>query len=81
LFVALTVTGLAKVPRWAAGSIGLFVVTTGMTALSAVAAELSSAAVAVTLLDTRESLPFVDASRPEEFFLGTGACSRRPRSP
>ncbi|MET9631622.1 hypothetical protein ABZX92_29580 [Lentzea sp. NPDC006480] len=71
LFVTLAVAGLTRVPRWtSAGGLGLFVVTVGMTALSAVVAGLASAGVAVALLDTGDSLPFIDASRPEEFFLG-----------
>lgn len=70
LFVAFAVAGLTRVSRWATATTGLFVVTVGVTALSAVAAGLASAAVAVALLDTRGQLPFVDASRPAEFFLG-----------
>ncbi|MEV6235459.1 hypothetical protein [Lentzea sp. NPDC051838] len=71
LFVALAVAGLPRVTRWvSAGGLGLFVVTVGMTALSALAAGLGSALVAVTLLDTDGSLPFIDAERPEEFFFG-----------
>lgn len=70
LFVALTVAGLSRVSRWATATTGLFIVTVGMTALSAVTAGLTSGAIAVFLLDTRGQLPFVDASRPAEFFLG-----------
>ena len=73
LFVALAVAWLTKVSRWVsetAGGVGLFVTTVGLTTLSAVTAGLASGAVAVvTLLDTRESFPFVDADRPEEFFF------------
>ncbi|MGW4213836.1 hypothetical protein ACWEIJ_38040 [Lentzea sp. NPDC004789] len=70
LFVTFAVAGLTRVSRWATATAGLFVVTVGMTVLSAVAAGLTSGAVAVALLDTRGQLPFVDASRPVEFFLG-----------
>ncbi|HEX8864765.1 MAG TPA: hypothetical protein VF821_03825 [Lentzea sp.] len=71
LFVVLAVAGLLRVPRWVnGGGLALFVVTVGMTALSAVAAGLGSGLVAVTLLDTDGSRPFIDADRPEEFFLG-----------
>ncbi|MEU0878285.1 hypothetical protein ABZ345_06770 [Lentzea sp. NPDC005914] len=72
LFVALAIAGLAKVPRWvspAAGGVGLFVTTVGMTTLSAVTAGLVSATAAVTLLDSRSVLPFISSDRPEEFLL------------
>jgi hypothetical protein len=75
LFVAFGVFGLGRVSRWARGSASEFVVVVGMTTLSAVAAGLGSAAVAVTLLNTRDSLPFIDAGRPEEFFLGQFSAS------
>lgn len=70
LFAAFVIAGLTRLSRWVTATGGLFVVTVGLTALSAVAAGLTSGAVAVALLDTRGQLPFVDASRPEEFFLG-----------
>ena len=69
LFVAFAVAGLLRVPRWANEGVGLFVVTVGMTTLSAVAAGLAAAAVALTLLDTRSVLPFFSPDRPEELFL------------
>lgn len=72
LFVALAVAGLTKVSRWvseSAGGAGLFVVTVGLTTLSAVTAGLASAAVGVTLLNTQEDFLYIAAGRPEEFFL------------
>jgi hypothetical protein len=72
LFAALAVAGLLRVSRWvgeSASGVALFVVTVGMTTLSAVAAGLASAAVALTLLDSRAVLPFFSPDRPEEFFL------------
>lgn len=73
LFVALAVAGLPRVSRWvsdSAGGLGRFVTTVGVTTLSAVTAGLASALVAVTVLTTDDSLPFIDGDRPEEFFLG-----------
>lgn len=72
LFVALAVAGLSRVSRWVgekAGGPALFVVTVGLTTLSAVAAGLVSAVVAVTLLDAREVV-YIAPGLPEEFFLG-----------
>jgi hypothetical protein len=71
-FLVLVIAGLLKVPRWVsgtAGGLGLFVTTVGMTALSAVSAGLTSAVLGVTLIDRDGSLPFIDAYRPQEFFL------------
>ncbi|MGW6932942.1 hypothetical protein ACWGE0_22995 [Lentzea sp. NPDC054927] len=73
LFLVFAVAGLNRVPRWVsgtAGGAGLFITTVGMTTLSAVTAGLGSAAVAVTLLDTRSALPYLAYDRPEDFFLG-----------
>lgn len=76
LFVALTIAGLNRTSRWANGTAGLFVITVGLTTLSAVTAGLASAVVAVTLLDTRSALPYFSPDRPEDFILsqlGTSA--------
>lgn len=73
LFVAFAVVGLTRVPRWVSGTAGgggLFVTVVGVTTLSAVTAGLASAMVAVTLLDPRETLPYIGFDRPEEFLLG-----------
>jgi hypothetical protein len=71
-FVVLAVAGLLKMPRWVsstAGGLGLFVITVGMTTLSALTAGLASALLGVTLVDKDGSLPFIDVYQPEEFFL------------
>src|ERR1041384_992692 len=62
LFVAFAVAGLARLSRWVsetAGGVGLFVTAVGLTTLSAVTAGLVSAAIGVTLIDTREAFPYV----------------------
>lgn len=72
LFVALAVAGLARVPRWVSEKegAGLFVITVGLTTLSAMIAGLGSSVIAVSLLDSRETMPYVGLGQPEEFFLG-----------
>ncbi len=69
LFVALAIAGLNRMSRWANGTAGLFVTAVGLTTLSAVAAGLASAAVAMTLLDTGSALLYFSPGRPEEFLL------------
>ncbi|MFC3895331.1 hypothetical protein ACFOWZ_27955 [Lentzea rhizosphaerae] len=72
LFVALTIAGLASTSRWVretAGRTGLFVVTVGLTTLSAVTAELGSAALTVTLMDTSATYGYFAPDRSGEFFL------------
>ena len=69
LFVALAITGLNRMSRWANGTAGVFVTAVGLTTLSAVTAGLSSAAVAMTLLDTRSALLYFSPDRPGEFLL------------
>ena len=72
LFVAFAVAGLARLSRWVsetAGGVGLFVTAVGLTTLSAVTAGLVSAAIGVTLIDTREAFPYVAPGQSEEFFL------------
>lgn len=71
LFAVLAVAGLSRMSRWLdenAGGAVRFVTTVGLTTLSAVAAGLTSAAVAVTLVDSREALLYVGPG-PEQFFL------------
>lgn len=71
LFVALAVAGLVRVPRWVSEkeAAGLFVITVGLTTLSAVIAGLGSSAITLILLDSREAMPYIGPDRPEEFLL------------
>lgn len=71
LFVALAVGGLARVPRWVrddAGGVGLFVLTVGLTTVSAVVAALGSSMISVSLLGSREAMAYLGPV-PEEFVL------------
>ncbi|NKE57636.1 hypothetical protein FXN61_12635 [Lentzea sp. PSKA42] len=78
LFVALAVAGLNRMSRWVsvtAGGTALFVTTVGLTTLSAVVAELGSAAVGLALLDERSTSPYYGSDRPDEFFLNLFSAS------
>jgi hypothetical protein len=72
LFVGLTVAGLTRMSRWLGenpSGVALFVTTAGLTTLSAVIAELGSAAIGLALLGAGATDPYVGPDHPTEFFL------------